>query len=347
MRLRLWSLVLVASIGTLAGGGCLRFGYGDRRGLIRSDSGVVDAGPAADGGATGPMDASQDSAVGSQAGSSAAGGSRAAAGGGSGGALSAGNGGAGGARAEPLDAGLTDPLDAGSDAGTDAGAADSGVVASQKCLERPGALFCDSFEAPDPDFMLWSYEALTNGTVARSTTRARTGQWSLRSATTQGAGTQARLATLELNKQMSGDAWVRFYNWVPSSVEIQQHFSIGIISEEDPPWNGFEVRILNGDIVDLNTASALVVVDGVTPKVTYTRDAWVCVEMHVFIDAIAGFYEAYLDSTLAVRSPMTDTTTASGYSAAEVGVHYAPTDQGPVELFVDDVVVARSRIGCD
>jgi hypothetical protein len=250
-----------------------------------------------------------------------------------------------------MDAGLTDSLDAGSDAGSDAGgdagAADSGVVASQKCLERPGAVFCDSFEAPDPDFMLWSFESLTNGTVARSMTRARTGQWSLRSATTQGAGTQARLATLELNKQMSGDAWMRFYNWVPASVDIQQHFSIGIISEADIPWNGFEVRILKGDIVDLNTSSALVVVDGVTPKVTYTRDAWVCVEMHVFIDAIAGFYEAYLDSTLAVRSPMTDTTTASGYSAAEVGVHYAPTDQGPVELFVDDVVVARSRIGCD
>jgi len=246
-----------------------------------------------------------------------------------------------------MDAGLTDPLDAGSDAGRDAGAADSGVVASQKCLERPGAVFCDSFEEPDPDFMLWSYETLTNGTVARSMTRALTGQWSLRSATTQGVGTQARLATLELEKQMSGDAWMRFYNWVPATVQIQQHFSIGIISEEDPPWHGFELRILPGNVVDLNTSSALMIVDGVTPKVTYTRDAWVCVEMHVFIDPVAGFYEAYLDSVLAVQSPMTDTTTASGYSAAEVGVHYAPTGQGPVELFVDDVVVARSRIGCD
>lgn len=342
-RLRLWSLVLVLSIGT---GGCLRFGYGDRRGLIRSDSGTADAGPEADGGVVRSVDASQDSEAGPRAGVGAAGGSRAA-GSGGGVAAAAGSGGAGGARVEPLDAGLTDPLDAGGDAGSDGGAADSGVVASPKCLERPGAVFCDGFEEPDPDFMLWSYETLTNGTVARSMTRALTGQWSLRSATTQGVGTQARLATLELKKQMSGDVWMRFYNWVPESVEIQQHFSIGIISEEDPPWNGFELRILPGDIVDLNTSSPLMIVDGVTPKVTYTRDAWVCVEMHVFIDPVAGFYETYLDSLLAVTSPLTDTTTATGYSAAEVGVHYAPTGQGPVELFVDDVVVARARIGCD
>jgi hypothetical protein len=281
------------------------------------------------------MDASQDNAAGSRAGAGAAGGSR-----------SAGSGGAGGG-VEPMDAGLTDPLDAGSGSVSDAGAADSGAVVSQKCLDRPGAVFCDGFEEPDPDFMLWSYETLTNGTVARSMTRALTGQWSLRSETTQGAGTQTRLATLELKEQMSGDAWMRFYNWVPASVEIQEHFSIGIISEADPPWNGFELRILPGNIVDLNTSSPLMIVDGVTPKVTYTRDAWVCVEMHVFIDPVAGFYETYLDSILAVQSPITDTTTASGYSAAEVGVHYAPSNQGPVELFVDDVVVARSRIGCD
>ena len=80
---------------------------------------------------------------------------------------------------------------------------------------------------------------------------------------------------------------------------------------------------------------------------TYAREQWVCVELHVYVDASEGYYEAYLDQTLAVRSSARDTTLANGYSIAEVGVHYAPSGQGPLELFLDDVVVSRMRMGCD
>jgi hypothetical protein len=337
---RLQSLLLAAAIGALGGTGCLRFGYADR---IPRDAGA-DAAPAANGGDGGlAADAGPDSAApnqgGAGAGASAAAGSSAA---------EAGSGGAAGfTNNAGRDAGMIDAMDSGivTDSGQVA-AADSGLEASEKCLERPGAVFCDDFETADPDYEHWEYSTLTNGTIARSMTRAHSGIWSLRSATTQGTGSQARLATLELDEQTSGDAWLRFYNWVPASVQIQKSFSIGLISEAEFPWDGFELRILPGNLVDLNTSSALGVVDG-QPSVTYTRDSWVCVELHVYSDAANGFYEAYLDEALAARSTATDTTTADGYSAAEVGVHYAPPEQGPVELFADDVVVSRSRIGCD
>jgi hypothetical protein len=69
--------------------------------------------------------------------------------------------------------------------------------------------------------------------------------------------------------------------------------------------------------------------------------------MHVFIDPSVGLYEAYLDGALAVRSMLTNTLPADGFTAAEVGVHYADPGQGPVEVYVDDVVVGTSRIPCD
>ena len=80
---------------------------------------------------------------------------------------------------------------------------------------------------------------------------------------------------------------------------------------------------------------------------TFPRDRWVCVELHVFIDPIAGVYEAYLDGNVAISSGMMDTTTADGITAAEIGIHYAEAGLVPVEVDVDDVAVARARIPCD
>jgi hypothetical protein len=223
----------------------------------------------------------------------------------------------------------------------DAGAADGGsVVVSPLCPERPGAAFCDGFE--DPEFSRWEYPVSHNGTATRSTAHAHSGTTTLLATTGPPSPlTEARWATVALARQKSGDAWMRFYNWLPSSVVITEYFSVGVMSEIAMPYAGFELRVLPS-LVDINSSN------GVTPgKVSFPRDRWVCVELHVFIDPIAGVYEAYLDGKIAARSQDTNTVPADGFTAAEVGVHFAGPNQGPVEVYVDDVVVGTARIPCD
>jgi hypothetical protein len=310
--------------------GCLRFGY-DKHGNSH-DAGSKDAGPASGGGRGGSgsgAGGSGGSGSGGNAGTSLDSGSHdAAAGSGDGGD-------------DESDAGTIDTRpDAGATEVPDAGNLDAGPVTSPLCPERPGVAFCDGFE--DPDFTRWEYPVENNGTLTRSTAHAHSGMTSLLATTgPPAAGTEARWATIALANQKSGDAWMRFYNWVPGTVVVTQHFSVGVMSEIVMPYRGFELRI-RPSVVDINAS------DTVFPgTLEFPRDRWVCVELHVLIHPSAGIYEAYLDGMLAVRSPPVNTLPADGFTAAEVGVHYADPAQGPVEVYVDDVAVGTSRIPCD
>jgi hypothetical protein len=207
MRFELCCLLLTAVVSSLSSG-CMRFGYGSREaGEPKPDADVFDAGEIYAGGSGGSPDDAGQAGVAGQSGMLALSGS--------GGVRAAGSG----------------------------GAVDSGIVTYPSCPERPGVLFCDSFEAADPSFGHWDYATVTNGTVNRSTAQAKTGAWSLLATTTQGTSAQARMASKVLDHQSSGDAWLRFYNWVPASVQVTSNFSVGILSEAEVPYDGFEPRI--------------------------------------------------------------------------------------------------------
>jgi hypothetical protein len=209
------------------------------------------------------------------------------------------------------------------------------------CPERPGQLFCDGFE--DPTLMRWAYEITDNGMVARSTARAHSGQASLH-ATTGSGGTnnQARKATTALANTKSGDLWMRYYYYLPSSVVVNNQFSCGVMSEITEPYAGFSLLVLPSR-VDISSMSGFF-----QGTMAFPRDSWVCVELHVHIDPTNGLFEAYLDGTLAAKSPSpVNSLPADGYTAAEVGVHYAQQGQGPVDVYVDDVVIGRARVPCD
>lgn len=324
-------LQIVVVLFALSSAGCLRVGYGREARDAKLDAATDDAAPFSGGGRGGgggsDASASGGSDAGGNAGTSADSGTR----------EDAGDGDDSGAEVEP-------PTDAGTDGGTaprDAGAADGGeIIVSPLCPERPGVAFCDGFE--DPDLARWDYTVLNNGTLTRTTARVRSGTASLLATTGPPAeGTVARWATKVLANQRSGDAWLRFYNWVPGALVVTRHFSVGVMSELTVPYTGFALRILPAR-VEIGSGN-----DAFPGTVTFPRDRWVCVELHVSIDPGVGVYEAYLDGALVASSPPMNTLPADGYTVAEVGVHYADPDQGPVEVYVDDVVVANTRIGCD
>jgi hypothetical protein len=246
-----------------------------------------------------------------------------------------------------IDSGSIDSgsIDSGSvDSGSiDSGSIDSGSIDSgpaSLCPEQPGTIFCDGFE--DPTFSRWAFNVVSNGTLTQSTTRFRSGAGSLRATTGAASmGNAARYATDTLASQKAGDIWLRYYYYVPSSTVVTSHFSAGVISEIVPPYFGFALLVLPTR-VEIGASGTFY-----QGTVTFPRDRWTCVELHVQIDPTAGIFEAYLDGTLAVRSSPTNTLPTDGYTSAEVGIHYADASQGPVEVYVDDVSVANTRLPCD
>jgi hypothetical protein len=218
------------------------------------------------------------------------------------------------------------------------GAIDAGAF--NACPERSDALFCDGFE--DPAFSRWSYDIKMNGTLSRSTAQHRSGAGSLQ-ATTGAAGTTnvARYGAEPFGHQKSGEIWLRYYYYLPSTTTVSSGFSTGVVAEIEQPYFGFSL-IVRATRVDIGQGNTMY-----QGTLSFPRDHWTCVELHVQIDQSAGFFEAYLDGALAVRSPATNTLPAQGYTSADVGIHYTDTNQGPVEAFVDDVVAARNRVPCD
>ena len=239
--------------------------------------------------------------------------------------------------------------DGGVDAGVDGGNAsfptlDSGVLDGGRtgpCADLPQALFCEDFE--DPSFAgRWSYSIVMNGSLNRDTNTKRTGAASLR-ATTEAFGPekQARWGAAVFGGQSSGDVWLRAYYYVPSTTVVTTHFSTAVMSEIQEPYEGFSVAVFPTSV---NLASGN---NFVTGGMSFPRDRWVCIELHVAIDPTAGSVEAYLDGELATSWRDIDTLPAGGFTAAEVGIHYAEDSQGAVEVFVDDVAFGTARMPCD
>jgi len=327
MSARSHSLIAALLSCVLSAPACLRFGYSELAKARDPDAGMDaatrDGGrPAVHAGRGGTGDWVAD-----------AGGAGASGGGGSAGEIT------------PPDAGLDAepvPKDAAirDSATSDVGAADGGT-SDVRCPNDPALLFCDGFETLRIEDS-WDSSAVQNGSVTRVTDFKRTGVASLHATTGPSMqGSWARWATEALNKQTSGHVWMRSYNWLPGSAKIMPYFSLGAISENVEPYDGFELRLRPAHV----EISATGGVWG-SKMVPFPRDRWVCVELHVFIDPAVGFYEVYFDENLVVISELHDTQPADGITAAKVGIHYAAPMQPATEVYVDDVAVGRARIAC-
>lgn len=346
-----WMSLLVA--GLLGSTGCLRFAYHDvdRQRGETEDAGMDGGQRLSDDAGGAPRDA-QPTAAGN-AGSDAL-----PLAGGTGGRATGGDGAAGRAGADAADAGAFDAsapqdaaaLDAGaadagrSDAGSGDASVDSGVPGSDQtasCLERTGVLVCNGFETlPFED--QWGYQIIENGAAELSTTIRHSGVGALR-ATTDSArqGTAVRYASRALAEKSSGDIWMRYHYYVPSTTQITTWISSAVMSEIDPPYEGFDL-LIHADYVEIESMLGYF-----TDGVPFPRDRWVCVELHAYVDNTSGYFEAFMDGARVASSPTGDTLPAAGYTSAEFGIHYAEYRQGPVEVYVDDAAVGTARIGCD
>jgi hypothetical protein len=341
--------------------GCLRFGYGAApskldsgfdSGIAGTDGSVSGPDPATDSGSgmdSGGMDAAiSGETAGADASDGPADGGGSSSGASDAGALMDSGANDAGMISVMMDSGTVDSgtRDSGT---TDSGTTDSGTTTSEvdprwteDCPGVPSILFCDDFE---DSLVKWSYPVHVRGSTAVTTDYKRMGSYALRASTSASTATeqsQARRGVRAYGGRKSGDLWARYYYYLPSSVTLSNRFSSGVISEYADPFFGFSLMIYP-DGVGIESGA----ISRKTTTTTFPRDQWVCVEMHVQIHASAGLFEFYMNGSPAIALKNLDTLPEQGYTSFEIGVHYAPFNEGAITVYADDVKLGTSRVGCN
>jgi hypothetical protein len=222
------------------------------------------------------------------------------------------------------------PEDAGTDAGVDTG-------------PPPDVLFEEDFERGD--FTRWSYRNETNGAVTNvnDAASARRGARYLRARSTSAGGSGA-LGFRMGAPYSSGDLWVRTYVRVPSASNLDRGATFAAFGISMPPWDSASFQL---------EARAVSTYVSTTPRYdegteSLDRDRWHCVVGHVVVgDAPAGSIDVFVDGVAAVRSIGLDTLSIEGWSVLEIGISYTAPEQPPTEIWIDDVTLATTPLGCE
>lgn len=236
-------------------------------------------------------------------------------------------------------------LDGGDDAGIEDGGpdVDGGVDAGTDAGPPPNILFEEDFERGD--FTRWSYRNETNGTVAsvNDAASAHAGSRYLRARSSAAGGTAA-LGYRMGAEYSSGDLWVRVYVRVPSASNLDWGASFAAFGISMPPWDSVSFQV-EPDAVSTYVSTALRYTEGTE---SIDRDRWHCVVGHLVVgDAPAGSVDAFVDGVAGVRSLGLDTLSIEGWSVLEIGLSYTAPEQPPTEIWIDDVTLATTPLGCE
>jgi len=200
------------------------------------------------------------------------------------------------------------------------------------CLDRPGTVFCDDFEAAT--LAAWSE---LEGAPIRQTSVVHAGGGALAVASTSAAqsavGVQlAPITTGSLNLR----AWMRFPALPPLakvnllSIDGVGSDSIIVLADQD------ELRVYS-------TAGAAVTV---TTGVDVPRERWFCLELHADLAATDGALRLDLDGAQIGGQPGIATVGDAGYGGISAGALFVDPDQDPLTFYIDDVALSTRPVGC-
>lgn len=237
--------------------------------------------------------------------------------------------------APPADAGVdgeVPPIDSGTDAGLDAGPLDD-----TSCDDaNADALICDGFEEGS-GFTMW---AMPRGATYAGDPAYR-GSYAMQASTS----TSMALAYLygSFPETASGELFARAYLYVPASASLG-HFPVLHLEEGGAPYDYAEVRLQDDEV------RAVSKYGGVTTTLTggaMPRDRWTCVELRVLIGS-PGEVELYVDGTSVDAATGVTTALSGPYRVFYAGISNRATGQtGNATLYMDEVVLSTSRVGCD
>jgi hypothetical protein len=209
------------------------------------------------------------------------------------------------------------------------------------CLDDyPGALFCDGFE--DPALAGWM-DTSDIGAVDRVIDRVHSGEAAIRAYSLAGGGRGRLLAGFDFT---GTELYFRSFVYIEAAQSLTSA-SFLLAREVGAMADGIALQVGLDGLANLYVGPRGDPYSTLSPSTYLPRDEWVCLEGHVTISDTAGVAEYFVNGALAAQASNVDTQPGSAYGVIVVGVEYTEASQPPVNLWVDDVVVATQRIGCD
>lgn len=211
------------------------------------------------------------------------------------------------------------------------------VPASSACEDRyEGVLVCDDFEQGiSPQWTIIS--------VVTETDQVSGGGVSVRASTVPDEQAMLRFAFDQ--PLFDGMLAVRSYLWVEDSSVVDPwgiHYELMQIPSHPDMRISLDLRPEGGLIMVNKIADTAEVDQGLIAS-----GQWYCVELRVGIDDVAGTTEVRLNDQPVLVDEPGDTRPVEGFRQIGIGVLLPAQGMGPVEVLMDDLVVATSPIGCD
>jgi hypothetical protein len=233
----------------------------------------------------------------------------------------------------------------GGDAGSsDAGAGDAGAGEHDgECMTTyPRALACSQFEASDVAEG-WDQVVQTGESrIERTEARSHSGEGALRATTS--AATKRAVVVRRLDALYEGELFIRAYLYVPSGVATQ---TMNIFFVGDDRWSE------DDDGVDLNLEGGALQAflaqespDRYTGQAAIPRDRWFCFRARIVLDDELGSVEAHADDTLLLEASGLDTVPDRGVRHFRAGIDWSSEQEEFFEVFMDDLVLARTPVHC-
>jgi hypothetical protein len=209
----------------------------------------------------------------------------------------------------------------------------------------PGAILCDDFEEGTIDTPRWQRLTQTSATVAVDSTRPHSGRFSLHASAAQvpSDGGVANIGGYIAHQgALPSDFFMRFYAYLPSAGGPPSRSEI-VAQLVASSGLGMQLDTNSGYVALTSWANTpeLDLVSG-TPL---AADVWHCVEWEAR-EGSPGQTAVWIDG-----NPVGDLgvgVMAPAYSEVQLGIgFFQPPAQPAFELWIDDVVVQSSRVGCD
>ena len=201
-----------------------------------------------------------------------------------------------------------------------------------------GLLFCDGFES---GLAQWGADAV-GGHSSPDGAHVFRGKNALHASVDAIPQTGTVYARQQHDQLWPADVFVRVFLYQASPMPPATYDFVELVGA-GPPFPGVELR---GQRPDALAATAFV-----APNLNWASatalplDRWACLEMEM--DATSATFRAWLDDAPVADMTQTFTTPVPTYGILKVGLaYYQAAAQGPTELWIDEVAVDGTRIGC-
>lgn len=210
----------------------------------------------------------------------------------------------------------------------------SSTAGAGSCVE---ALVCEDFESDTTEFT----SEVQGGTLEVTNDRGQESDRSLR-ATTMTDGDWGR-AVYAFPSVASGALYFRAYFFIPEGTVTGL---VNLVTFRNPAVpTDVDVNVLAGGAIDVYFHSEAV--RYVSDSADFPTGRWTCLEGKLQLSTTAGGASVWLDGEQVLTTPAShNTAQAPGYSNLSVGIHWTEQGQGPAEVFVDDLAIDTSPIGC-